>query len=269
MCNILFIIMMENLNEKIHVYQDISLWCDSDEDEETDDDDCFKTSESYDSYKNIKSYEPPEKNENEFLEERFSMNEMLNISEYAKSHSFQKAAVKYKKCGGNKSTVSSIIKFVENGGSKHYKLNNVNKYMKEKFLDSRKSGISIHYWHLISWAKEACKLYKLVNFKISSHFLNNFKKKNKITSRKITKFIPRKDFGNDAIIRDISNSFLKDVNEYIKVNKLKDSEVFNTDQSRFEYEMVAKRTLSNKGEKDTHSIIQTMNATTHSYTVQI
>ena len=46
------------------------------------------------------------------------------------------------------------------------------------------------------------------------------------------------------------------------------SHTFNTDQSGFQKELYSGRTLSNKGEKIVESAVQSVNATTHSYTIQ-
>ena len=45
--------------------------------------------------------------------------------------------------------------------------------------------------------------------------------------------------------------------------------VWNTDQSDFNYEMASRQTLSHRGERDTHGLVQPMKAMTHSYTLQV
>jgi len=58
--------------------------------------------------------------------------------------------------------------------------------------------------------------------------------------------------------------FVNDVNAIIHAKPYTPDCIFNTDQSRFEYEMTASRTLSEQGEKHTTALIQSMTSVTHS-----
>lgn len=141
--------------------------------------------------------------------------------------------------------------------------------MREKFKNARKIGIAVHYWHLLRWAQEGSKIYNVQNFKASSTFLSNFKKTFNVTSRKITKFVSTKHGKDEEQIQQTAKSFVKSINNLIARSNFSPSEVWNTDQSRFEYEMTSARTLSTRGEKETYCLVQSINDTTHSYTVQI
>jgi len=63
--------------------------------------------------------------------------------------------------------------------------------------------------------------------------------------------------------------FTNEINQLKSSQEIDQSRVWNTDQSGFNYEMTSARTLSVQGEKDTQGLVQSMNAMTHSYTLQV
>lgn len=84
-------------------------------------------------------------------------------------------------------------------------------------------------------------------------------------SRKVTKFVSKKDIRNKEPIQESALNFLIDtmplLEEFGKEN------VVNADQSGFELELHAGRTLDFKGVKKVEVIAQSKNALTHSYTI--
>lgn len=74
---------------------------------------------------------------------------------------------------------------------------------------------------------------------------------------------------NEAEIFSHGKLFAESVNLKKLEDNYDDELVWNTDQSGFNYEMVGNRTLSDKGEKTTRGLVQSLNSMTHSYTVQI
>lgn len=127
----------------------------------------------------------------------------------------------------------------------------------------------MHYWHLQSWALEASKEFGCENFKASKHFINNFKTEYGITSRIITQIVTRNNLEEDEEIRKTASNFNEKINQLIKDTPLEPTNIWNCDQSGFNYEMSSRATLSKKGEKVTLATYQSINSITHSYTIDI
>lgn len=155
-------------------------------------------------------------------------------------------------------------------GNLHYKekIRKVKDYVKMSFENAREKGDIVHYWNLQNWASEAKRRID-VEFKISNTFLKNFKKDNNIVTRKITKYLTTREISNEAEIKRAGNEFVEKINIMVRDGGLNHDNVWNTDQSNFEYEMCTARTLSQKGEKDTWARCQSTNSLTHSYTIQV
>lgn len=196
------------------------------------------------------TYSPsPIKNPCLNIADRFTFQEMANIVDHANKYSFQAAVNRYAKLNGNKSTIYQIIKFIENDGNKSFKLEQIKQFMYNKFNVTRDNGGSIHYWHLIFWAKEAAKQFNLDLFKCSRSFLDKFKRDHRISSRRITKFVTKTYIKDTEALVNIANEFVERTNKKIETNSYEPKQIWNTDQSRFEYEMTSARTLSFKGER--------------------
>ncbi|CAF4718017.1 unnamed protein product, partial [Rotaria sp. Silwood2] len=61
------------------------------------------------------------------------------------------------------------------------------------------------------WALSQAKTGNLHNFTASHHWLLNFKRRNGITSRKVTKFISRREFIDNDVIANRGDKFVKEV----------------------------------------------------------
>src|SRR5205814_5853094 len=104
------------------------------------------------------------------------------------------------------------------------------------------------------------------NFKASNSWLFRLKQKFKIVSRKVTKIVST-DYSTDYLnILKNANDFLLKAKDEIKKFPL--DCVINTDQMGINYEIASSRTLSNQGEKQIICAVNSINATTHSYTIQ-
>lgn len=103
-------------------------------------------------------------------------------------------------------------------------------------------------------------------FKASSWWIHTWKIKHKIVSRKVIKILSRKD------ISDLPNVSTK-VDDYrtsIKneISKFHPADVWNTDQSGFNIELLFGRTLEHKGSKQVFASINQSHSQSHSYTIQ-
>lgn len=104
---------------------------------------------------------------------------------------------------------------------------------------------------------------------VSKTYLNNFKRRKNIVSRKITKFYSKKE-AKDKIRNDENGAkFVNEVNELIKNNVYLKNKIFNSDQMGIQYEMYHKRSLTYRGKTTVESAVQSKHATTHSFTIQV
>ncbi|CAM4774878.1 unnamed protein product [Rotaria magnacalcarata] len=101
--------------------------------------------------------------------------------------------------------------------------------------------------------------------KASDYWLLNFKKRNGISSRKVTKFVFHQEVVDRSIIKQTVGDFVAEATKHIPKYKL--DCVLNSDQSSFNYEIVSNCTLSYAGEKATYLSVKCLNAISHSYTV--
>ena len=96
--------------------------------------------------------------------------------------------------------------------------------------------------------------------------MNKFKRAHRIASRKITKFITRKTLEDSKDLTKTAEDFINNVKSVINEIGLKN--VYNLDQSGFQFEMHFGRTLANQGSKEIECVVQSISSTTHSYTIQ-
>ena len=101
---------------------------------------------------------------------------------------------------------------------------------------------------------------------IRDSFLENFKRRIRINSRKVTKIVTRKHSTEKAEIDQKIIKHLELTNSKIPSYNL--DFIFNSDQSGFLKEFYSTRTLSYKGEKHTEMLVNSVANTTHSYTIQ-
>jgi hypothetical protein len=97
-------------------------------------------------------------------------------------------------------------------------------------------------------------------------WLWKFKRQCRIVSRKITKFVTK----NYSRERDDQ---ISTANMFVNSTKLllqnfSDNQIYNTDQSGFNKEVHSGRTLDYRGIRHVGAVVQSISATTHSYTIQ-
>jgi len=194
------------------------------------------------------------------------MKEIANYSnlENGKLRSFSSIKNRFRKLNDRKE-VQRIINYVENGGIYLQKVKEIENYLHEKFINCRQKNLRITDMNLKMWALNKSRELNL-NFKASDSWILSFKKKYRIKSRKITKYVTYKSEANEKQKIEKAKLFVQNIKE-IAVNYSSDH-IFNSDQSGFNYEITSNRTLSNIGEKDTLVIINSPNAISHSYTIQ-
>ncbi|KAE8751167.1 hypothetical protein FOCC_FOCC002251 [Frankliniella occidentalis] len=157
-------------------------------------------------------------------------------------------------------------KQIEAGGTYRDKLLQISQFTYEQYQTSKREHKIVHDLNLRQWALQKGRELGCTNhFKASTWWLTQFKRTHKIVGRKITKFVSKKDIRDKTAIEDSALDFVIDTMPLLDEFGL--DNVYNSDQSGFQYEIHCGRTLADKGQKKVEIIAQSKNALTHSYTI--
>lgn len=153
------------------------------------------------------------------------------------------------------------------GDSRLQNLGRINDFVLGKVEDARKRFLPIHDYNIIDWGLEISRRLNMTHyFKASRTWLLNFKKRNGIVARTITEYASAAERRQEE---RIANETFQFKYEYILAeSQFSRKLIWNMDQTGFNYEIVNKRTLSWRGERDTIVNIDQKNRMTHSYTSQ-
>ncbi|CAF4567861.1 unnamed protein product, partial [Didymodactylos carnosus] len=116
------------------------------------------------------------------------------------------------------------------------------------------------------WALKAAKELHMEAFHAAHGWVNNFKARYHVISRRVTNIVTRHKIENPDEILKAENDFLDSF--YKSSSRFSPSEILNTDQVGVERELYSKRTLSAEGEKKVFGTVRFKNAMPHSYTSQ-
>ena len=155
---------------------------------------------------------------------------------------------------------------VNEGGSRFDKLKQISEYILNNFHIALENKLIIHDADLARWAVRAQEDLNVPGFKASLRWIQKFKTIHNIVSRKITKFVTKKYLMSNVDLEEKCNTFIENVKYQISVYGVEN--IYNSDQSGFQLELHAGRTLAHKGAKRIESVVQSISATTHSYTIQ-
>jgi len=153
------------------------------------------------------------------------------------------------------------------GGTKEEILSAIDKEVFQQFQEHRDDLSVVHDIDIKKFAINAAGEYPLFDFKASAKWIANWKKKQRITSRKVQKLKKPNTYRSEQEIQQSIETFRSEFKN--NVISYDPANVWNTDQIGFAYEIVSGRTLSFKGERWTlGSAYSPKNRVTHSYTVQ-
>lgn len=150
------------------------------------------------------------------------------------------------------------------------KFKEINKHVRLQFECARDNGFIVHEINLQMWAMEKNESLgddAVANFVASRHWLRNFKTANRIRKRKITKTVSRLNFQSAGEKLTAACEFRQRIRSLHDI-LFEDQYIFNTDQSGFEKEMHQHHTLEFRGTQQVSAVVQSVSATTHSYTIQ-
>lgn len=158
---------------------------------------------------------------------------------------------------------------IKNGGTQAEVFYEIHKYVLDKFCEARAQFKPIHDITIRRWALERASEFPGVRqqFSASSRWVQYFKNKHHITSRKVTKVVSKRNIRSmEEIVASVEN-FRAEIQQLQPSYDL--ANIWNTDQIGFNYEYIDTRTLSWTGEKITLGAgFSPTNKATHSYTVQ-
>lgn len=159
-------------------------------------------------------------------------------------------------------------KQIEEGGSRLEKLRNISKYVLQQFNNATENRLPVHDIDLKRWGLLAKENVQLASkyFKASSKWVHNFKVKHGIVSRKVNKFVTTAQLTNQSELKQAASEFVDEVWSEVEARGKKN--VYNSDQSGFNLEVHAGRTLAIIGTQKVECLAQSINSLTHSYTIQ-
>ena len=163
--------------------------------------------------------------------------------------------------------LSRFTRQVANGGTKFDKFRQINGYVFDQVQSARQNMLPVHEEDLRRWALAKAAEIQCDQFTAGTHWIDNFKHRHGLVSRRVTKVWPKSKRAKVADIEEAANTFRNEVlSEMLNHSS---NMIINIDQCGFEYELYSTRTLSFKGERDTPLAINSMNKTTHSYSIQV
>jgi len=231
------------------------------------DEDCEEEYEDSTENKENCSDESSQDWESEELEEPgHSLDTMKNVLAYydkCKGDKLWKTANRYS-CVKTYCTIQRFRKYVEANGRKSDLFKKIEDFTYHKFKSARKSMLCVSDRDIKFWALSFARPTGF-QFKASKGWLNTFKKRHRIVSRKITNYSSVKEIEERADIVKRGWDFVKFVKK--ECAKIPSSSMGNFDQSGLTNELKYDRTLSNVGEKETICAAKSLNATTHSHSI--
>jgi len=157
--------------------------------------------------------------------------------------------------------------YILSGGTRREILDSIENHTYCRFQEERSLFNTVHDADLKAFAIQKSLEYPNFKFVASHCWINQFKMKHKISSRKVVKLVKKRTVQDETLVRQSAINFQNQMK--IEMKNYSPDCIWNTDQTAFQYELVSTRTLSNKGEKTTMaSAVSPKNKVTHSYTVQ-
>ena len=181
---------------------------------------------------------------------RYTVEQMKNIVDYYDSRKTNKLGQTTKRYSSvtNYATVKRFRSYVEANGTNLHKFKRLQQHVMERFSIARSNLVHVSEDDLKRWGSIKARELGLP-FHASPKWLHVFKIKNRIVSRKITKYMTTREHENLSNVEEQAKSFVKDFKQACA--NISPSRIFNFDQPGFNYEYSPKRTLSNRGERET------------------
>ncbi|CAF4575949.1 unnamed protein product, partial [Didymodactylos carnosus] len=189
----------------------------------------------------------------------------INPKTGKRSHTWKCVHNKFRRIA-HQSYMARFREYVEKEGTKKPKVDSIEDYVYNNFERARDILCPVHDMDLKRWAIRKARMISLHDFVASDHWILNIKHKHDICSRKIIKVVTKREVINETEIKKSAEQFVIEVKSLLP--HYNDDFVLNTDQSGLQLEFPSTRTLSYRGEKTTLAAVRSINAATHSYTIQ-
>jgi hypothetical protein len=201
----------------------------------------------------------------EYMRKAIDFYDAINQKTGKKQHSWKAFQHRFRKVK-NRKYIERFRKYLESGGTKQEKLDEIDQFTYNKFEKARSEFLFVHDVDLKRWALQKAREIDDKTFKASDNWVVQFKNRHALCSRKVTKLVTQREVLNSDTINDSAKNFVANIKTLLSYYR--QSNVLNTDQSGVQIEMVGNRTLSFKGEKNTFGKVRSLFNTSHSYTVQ-
>lgn len=201
----------------------------------------------------------------EYMKKAISYYDEQDTDTGKKKHSWKSFHHSFKSIPDRK-CLSRIRKYVASHGTKRMKLNEIVNFTYTQFEKAREQFLSVHDIDLKRFALKKAKEVNDNTFVASDTWLNSFKRRYGICSRKITKLVTKGEIKDEELIARNAKDFVMKVQRMMP--NYKRENIINTDQSGLSLEIYSNRTLSNRGEHLTVAKVRSIHNTTHSYTIQ-
>lgn len=157
-------------------------------------------------------------------------------------------------------------KCIDRNGSRVQLFEKINEFVLQKFRQTRENYLPVHDRMLVEWGRQKAVELGVDFFKGAGRWVHDFKRRNRIASHKVTRYSSRTEREQREQDRMREEEFLEEFErqELFYPRHL----IWNTDQTRFDYEITNKRTLSWVGERTTSVNVDSKGKLTHSYTAQ-
>lgn len=155
---------------------------------------------------------------------------------------------------------------VEEGGSHSMKREKINNYTRQRVDELLAQNLPVKRYMIRAFGRRAAALNDAPWFKGSSSWIKDFRKKNRLSTRKVTKKISRPRIENQPQVEENILTFL---NNYTRLSRFfRRRSIWNIDQSGIEYEQSNERTIARTGSRDVYLRVDSLGKTTHSFTAQ-
>jgi Tc5 transposase DNA-binding domain len=131
---------------------------------------------------------------------QFSLKYMEKVVDFARPGTSFKAVQHAFPRVTHKMQLQRFREYVTNNGNRRQKLERMEKFVLARFQSARENNLPVHDIDVQRWALSQARMENTNDFTASHHWLLNFKKRNGISSRKVTKFISNREVVDKSII---------------------------------------------------------------------
>lgn len=128
--------------------------------------------------------------------------------------------------------ISRFLHYIEQHGTRREKMQVIDNFVYDKFEEARENVLSVHEHALKRWALQKDAEDSMLDFKASKNWLESFRHRHNICSRKMTKIVTRHRMANPDTINASADSFIAEVKG--EMSHYTSEEIINTDQAGIE-----------------------------------